>query len=61
VEYCKGAEKAGFKSSRIKYFEDKEKAMDAMKLLLRENDMILVKASRSMKLEDVSKKILEMA
>jgi len=59
VEYCKGAEKAGLKSSRIKYFEDKEKAVDALKLLLHENDMVLVKASRSMKLEEISKKLLE--
>jgi len=61
VEYCKGAEKAGFKSSKIKYFEDKEKVIEALKFLLRENDMVLVKASRSMKLEEVSKKLLEIA
>jgi UDP-N-acetylmuramoyl-tripeptide--D-alanyl-D-alanine ligase len=61
VEYCKGAEKAGLKSSKIKYFEDKEKAMDALKFLLRENDMVLLKASRSMKLEEISKKLLEFA
>ncbi len=61
VEYCKGAEKAGLKSSRIKYFEDKEKAMDALKLLLHEKDMVLIKGSRSMKLEEVSKKLLEIA
>jgi len=61
VEYCKGAEKAGFKSSRIKYFEDKEKAMDALKFLLREDDMVLLKASRSMKLEEISKKLMELA
>jgi len=61
VEYCKGAEKAGFKSSKIKYFEDKEKAMDALKCLLRENDMVLLKASRSMKLEEISKRLLEIA
>jgi UDP-N-acetylmuramoyl-tripeptide--D-alanyl-D-alanine ligase len=60
-EYCKGAEKAGLKSSRIKYFEDKEKAIDALKFLLREKDMVLVKASRSMKLEEISKKLLELA
>jgi len=61
VEYCKGAEKAGLKSSRIKYFEDKEKAMDALKLLISENDMVLIKGSRSMKLEEISKKLLEIA
>jgi UDP-N-acetylmuramoyl-tripeptide--D-alanyl-D-alanine ligase len=61
VEYCKGAEKAGLKSSRIKYFEDKEKAVDALKFLLREKDMVLLKASRSMKLEEISKKLLEIA
>jgi UDP-N-acetylmuramoyl-tripeptide--D-alanyl-D-alanine ligase len=61
VEYCKGAEKAGLKSSRIKYFEGKEKAVDALKVLLRENDMVLIKASRSMKLEEISRKLLEIA
>jgi UDP-N-acetylmuramoyl-tripeptide--D-alanyl-D-alanine ligase len=61
VEYCKGAEKAGLKPSRIKYFEDKEKALDALKFLLHENDMVLIKASRSMKLEEISKKLLEIA
>jgi len=61
VEYCKGAEKAGLKSSKIKYFEDKEKAMDALKLLVCEKDMVLVKGSRSMKLEEISKKLMEIA
>jgi len=53
VEYCKGAEKAGFKPGRIKYFEDKRTAIDALKFLIKENDTVLVKASRSMKLEEV--------
>jgi UDP-N-acetylmuramoyl-tripeptide--D-alanyl-D-alanine ligase len=60
MEYCKGAEKAGLKSSRIKYFENKKDATDALKFLLRKNDMVLVKASRSMKLEEVSGNLLEM-
>jgi len=53
AEYCKGAESAGFKSGRIKYFENKRNAMEALKFLIRENDMVLVKASRSMELEEV--------
>jgi UDP-N-acetylmuramoyl-tripeptide--D-alanyl-D-alanine ligase len=53
MEYCKGAEKAGLKSSKIKYFENKESAVGMLKSLLRENDTILVKASRSMKLEEI--------
>ncbi|MCL1956343.1 MAG: UDP-N-acetylmuramoyl-tripeptide--D-alanyl-D-alanine ligase [Fibromonadales bacterium] len=61
VEYCKGAEKAGLRSSKIKYFEDKEKAMAALKLLVSEKDMVLVKGSRSMKLEEISKKLMEIA
>jgi len=52
-EYCRGAEQAGLKPARIKYFEDKQNAIDAMKFLIRENDTVLVKASRSMKLEEV--------
>ncbi|MDR3000394.1 MAG: UDP-N-acetylmuramoyl-tripeptide--D-alanyl-D-alanine ligase [Fibromonadaceae bacterium] len=59
MEYCKGAEKAGFKPVRIKYFEDKQSAIEAMKLLVRENDTVLVKASRSMQLEEVCNSLLE--
>ena len=53
AEYCKGAEEAGFKPGKIKYFEDKHVAADALKFLIKENDIVLVKASRSMKLEEV--------
>jgi len=60
VEYCKGAEKAGMKASRIKYFENKNAAIDALKFLLRKDDVVLVKASRSMKLEEVANNILEL-
>ena len=61
LEYCKGAEKAGLKSSKIKYFEDSKSAASALKLLVCENDMVLIKASRSMKLEEISQSLLEMA
>ena len=60
MEYCKGAEKAGLKSVRIKYFEDRQNAIEALKFLVRENDTVLVKASRSMKLEEVCNSLLEM-
>jgi UDP-N-acetylmuramoyl-tripeptide--D-alanyl-D-alanine ligase len=60
MEYCIGAEKADLKPARIKYFEDKEKAINALKFLIRKNDTILVKASRSMKLEDVCSSLLKM-
>jgi len=60
MEYCKGAEKAGLKSARIKYFENKQNAINALKFLIRENDTVLVKASRSMKLEEVCNSLLEM-
>jgi UDP-N-acetylmuramoyl-tripeptide--D-alanyl-D-alanine ligase len=59
MEYCNGAEKAGLKSSRIKYFKDKQSAIEALKLLIRKGDFVLVKASRSMKLEEVSASLLE--
>jgi UDP-N-acetylmuramoyl-tripeptide--D-alanyl-D-alanine ligase len=59
MEYCKGAEKAGLKSSRIKYFKDKQNAIDALKFLIHKDDIVLIKASRSMKLEDVSASLLE--
>jgi len=60
LEYCKGAENAGIKSSKIKYFEDKQNAVEALKFLLRENDMVLLKASRSMKFEEMLNSLLEM-
>ncbi|MDR0516686.1 MAG: UDP-N-acetylmuramoyl-tripeptide--D-alanyl-D-alanine ligase [Fibromonadaceae bacterium] len=59
-EYCKGAEKAGLKAGRIKYFKNKEDAIDELKFLAREKDMVLVKASRSMQLEYVANSLLEM-
>jgi UDP-N-acetylmuramoyl-tripeptide--D-alanyl-D-alanine ligase len=59
VEYCKGAEKAGLKTSRIKYFENGKNAVEILKSLLRENDTVLIKASRSMKLEGVLDSLLE--
>jgi len=59
-EYCKGAEETGLKQSRIKYFKDNASAIQALKLLLNEKDMVLVKASRSMKLEEVVNSLLEM-
>ena len=52
-EYCVGAENAGFKQGKIKYFENKSMAIDALKFLIKENDTVLVKASRSAKLEEV--------
>ncbi len=60
MEYCIGAEKAGLKPAKIKYFESKENAINALKFLIRENDAVLVKASRSMKLEDVCNSLQEM-
>jgi len=60
IEYCKGAEKAGLKTSKIKYFKDKQNAIEALKFLIRKDDLVLIKASRSMKLEDVSASLLEM-
>jgi UDP-N-acetylmuramoyl-tripeptide--D-alanyl-D-alanine ligase len=59
MEYCKGAERAGLKSSKIKYFNDRQNAIDALKFFIRKNDLVLIKASRSMKLEDVSASLLE--
>ena len=59
-EYCRGAEESGMKPSRIKYFEDKKAVADALKFLLRKDDVVLVKASRSMKLEEVANNILEL-
>jgi UDP-N-acetylmuramoyl-tripeptide--D-alanyl-D-alanine ligase len=58
-EYCKGAENAGLNAGRVKYFKNKEEAIDELKFLIRENDMVLVKASRSMELEYVAKSLLE--
>jgi len=59
VEYCKGAEEAGLKSSKIKYFKDKQAAIESLKFLSRKNDAVLIKASRSMKLEEVSDSLLK--
>jgi UDP-N-acetylmuramoyl-tripeptide--D-alanyl-D-alanine ligase len=60
IEYCSGAEKAGLKSSKIKYFENTQNAIADLKFLIREKDMVLIKASRSMKLEEVSDSLLKM-
>lgn len=59
IEYCKGAENSGFKQTKIKYFEDNQNAAKVLINLVHKNDIILFKASRSMKLEEVQNILLK--
>ena len=47
------AEKLGFNKENIHHFSTKEDAINEMNNLLKEKDVILVKASRGMKLEKI--------
>jgi len=47
------AEKAGLPGDRVEWFADKQKLIDAMVSEIRNGDVVLVKASRGMRLEEV--------
>ncbi|MBP7738111.1 MAG: UDP-N-acetylmuramoyl-tripeptide--D-alanyl-D-alanine ligase [Spirochaetes bacterium] len=51
--YAEGARQAGFDPDRIQRFETKDELSRYVRTIADENDVILVKGSRSMKMEDV--------
>lgn len=51
----------GFSKDTAYKFENKEDLIKALKDKVKENDVILVKASRAMKFEDITKKLLDLA
>ena len=55
--YQKGALQTGFPENRIFVFEDKERVVPFLKTILKQGDVVLVKGSRSMKMEDVVKRL----
>jgi len=55
--YQKGALQTGFPEDKIFIFEDKEKIAPFLKTILKQGDVVLIKGSRSMKMEDVVKRL----
>jgi len=51
--YAEGARQAGFDQDRIRRFETKDEMSRYLNTVADENDVILIKGSRSMKMEDV--------
>jgi len=51
--YAEGARRAGFDNDRIRQFETKDEMSRYLNTVADENDVILIKGSRSMKMEDV--------
>jgi UDP-N-acetylmuramoyl-tripeptide--D-alanyl-D-alanine ligase len=56
-KYLDGALSAGMKSDAVRIFFDKDELSSYLKNILVEDDVVLVKGSRSMKMEDVVKNI----
>lgn len=54
-----GAQEAGMDPQSIYYFENKEEAGDLLDNLVKENDTVLFKGSRGMKMEELVKRIQE--
>ncbi len=59
VYFEKGALSAGMNSSAVKIFESKEEIVHYLKGYLKEKDVVLVKGSRSMKMEDVVNRLID--
>ncbi len=59
VYYEKGALSSGMNSSAVKIFDSKEEVVVYLKESLKEKDVVLVKGSRSMKMEDVVNRIID--
>jgi UDP-N-acetylmuramoyl-tripeptide--D-alanyl-D-alanine ligase len=51
--YAEGASRAGFDNDRIRQFETKDELSRYLNTVVDDNDVIVVKGSRSMKMEDV--------
>jgi UDP-N-acetylmuramoyl-tripeptide--D-alanyl-D-alanine ligase len=56
--YEKGALSAGADSGAVKIFDSKDDIVVFLKGCLKENDIVLIKGSRSMKMEDVVSKLI---
>jgi len=56
-EYKKGAVESGMDLTKIFIFEDKNKMINFLKNYIKKNDIMLVKGSRSMKMEEIVNKI----
>jgi len=50
---ARGAKEKGLRNSSVKDFQDKKKAMEFLNEILKDGDLVLVKGSRKMKLEDL--------
>lgn len=57
--YEKGALSAGMNSSSVKIFDSREEIAAYLKGYLKEDDVVLVKGSRSMKMEDVVNRLID--
>jgi UDP-N-acetylmuramoyl-tripeptide--D-alanyl-D-alanine ligase len=57
--YVEGAKHAGMKADRIHHYTDAKEIGSAILRYLRKKDLVLLKASRSMRLEEVAQIILE--
>ena len=55
----RGALSAGMNSDSVRRFDTKEEIVFYLKKYLKENDVVLVKGSRSMKMEDVLNGLIE--
>ncbi|HQL42574.1 MAG TPA: hypothetical protein PL073_01600, partial [Spirochaetota bacterium] len=51
--YADGAIAAGFERSQVYIYDDKEELINALKQFIQSDDVVLVKGSRSMKMEEV--------
>ena len=58
-EYREGAKKGGLNGERVRIFDSKENLSDYLKKNLSDNDVVLVKGSRSTRMEDVVNSILD--
>jgi UDP-N-acetylmuramoyl-tripeptide--D-alanyl-D-alanine ligase len=56
--YEKGALSAGADINRVKIFDSKDDIVIFLKSYLKENDIVLIKGSRSMKMEDVVSRLI---
>jgi len=57
--YADGAERVGMSPEKIKIFESKDDMSAHLKSFLKEGDVLLVKGSRSMKMEEVVNSIVK--
>lgn len=56
--FCEAAREKGMKGSDVLHFESKEALIDRLKSTVREGDVILIKGSRAMRMEDIVRAIM---